>query len=187
MPLSVVLDACVLHPFHLVDTLLQCADANLYQPLWSRDILIELRRSLIQDAHRTEQEADRRIDSMTKSFPDSLVAGYQPWIPLMQNHRKDRHVLAAALYSGAELIVTSNLKHFASTALAPLNLNAQSPDAFLCELFASDQDIVTFVIQHQAATYRKPAVSVVALLSRLEKTVPLFSSRVRAHLLAEQL
>lgn len=139
MPSSVVLDACVLYPIHLVDTLLRCAEANLYRPLWSMDILAELRRNLIRKARLTARKADLRINDMRESFPRSLVESYQPWIPQLTTHPSDRHVLAVAIQSGAGIIVTSNLRHFPPTALAPFNVTAQSPDAFLCDLLASDQ------------------------------------------------
>ena len=40
----------------------------------------------------------------------------------------DRHVLAAAVRSGAQTIVTLNLRHFPDAALAPWDVVAQSPD-----------------------------------------------------------
>ncbi|TDB80270.1 PIN domain-containing protein [Micromonospora sp. KC721] len=40
-----VLDACVLVPSVLADTLLRCAEQDLYRPVWSRAILDEVRRN----------------------------------------------------------------------------------------------------------------------------------------------
>jgi hypothetical protein len=44
VPFAVVLDACVLYPLPLRDTLLRCAEQNLYEVRWSRRILDELAR-----------------------------------------------------------------------------------------------------------------------------------------------
>ena len=44
---SVVLDACVLAPMPLCDTLLRCAEEYaLFRPLWSAETLVEVRRDL---------------------------------------------------------------------------------------------------------------------------------------------
>jgi predicted nucleic acid-binding protein len=40
------------------------------------------------------------------------VTGHEPLIAAMKNDEKDRHVVAAAVKAGAQVIVTSNLKHF---------------------------------------------------------------------------
>ena len=46
----------------------------------------------------------------------------------------DRHVLAAALASGAAVILTMNLHDFPASALAPHGVAAHHPDGFLCRL-----------------------------------------------------
>lgn len=189
MPFFAVLDACVLYPIHLANTLLRCAEATMYWPLWSPDILAELRRNLVRNAQLQERKADRRINDMTSTFPDSLVTDYEYWIPQLTNHPKDRHVLAVAIQSGAEIIVTSNRRHFPPTALAPFNIIAQSPDTFLCELLFSDPGMMRQVIEQQAKDHTNPPLDVPDLLEHLERTrtAPQFADRVRTRLLADQL
>ena len=46
-PFKVVLDANVLYPFSLRDTLLRAAAAALFQVYWSDEILEETRRNLV--------------------------------------------------------------------------------------------------------------------------------------------
>jgi hypothetical protein len=45
---SVLLDACVLFPMYLRDTLLSTAEAGLYVPYWSQKILDEAMGNLVR-------------------------------------------------------------------------------------------------------------------------------------------
>jgi predicted nucleic acid-binding protein len=100
-----LLDTCVLYPAYLCDTLLRLAEAAAYRPLWSAEVLAELRRNLVERGIPIER-VDRRLAHMTRSFPDALVTGYESLVDGMTNDPKDRHVLAAAVRAGAEVLVT---------------------------------------------------------------------------------
>lgn len=112
----VVLDAGVLIPAPLRDTLLRAVEAGLYRAQWSEDILEEVRRNLISELGRSEEQAQRLVDTIHTAFPEAMVTGYASLTAAMTNHPKDRHVLAAAVVAGAQVIVTSNLKDFPQAA-----------------------------------------------------------------------
>jgi hypothetical protein len=99
------------------------------------------------------------------------------WSADIQNDPKDRHVVAAALEAGAQVIVTSNLKDFMPL---PEGLDTQSPDNFLLDLFESDPVAFVELLREQAGDLVKPPVTFDELLARLDKTVPEFVSAVRA-------
>ena len=63
MPFAVVLDACVLYPLPLRDTLLRVAQQNLYAVRWSRRILDEVTRNLIEDRRATPEQAKGLIEA----------------------------------------------------------------------------------------------------------------------------
>jgi predicted nucleic acid-binding protein len=109
MAFGVVLDTCVLYPFSLCDLLLRLADRELYDPFWSDRILDELARNLAEAGLTAEQVA-WRISQMRQAFPAAEVPAdaVARLEPAMANHPKDRHVLAAAVASGADAIVTSS-------------------------------------------------------------------------------
>lgn len=114
----VVLDTCVLFPNYLRDTLLRMAEAELYEPLWSADILEELRRNIAEKV--TAEKAKALVETMAGAFPDSLVGGYEKLVPTMTNDPpKDRHVLAAAVGGQAHAVVTLNVKDFPAAAADP--------------------------------------------------------------------
>jgi hypothetical protein len=54
----------------------------------------------------------------------------------------DRHVLAAAVASDAQAVVTLNLKHFPTEACEPFAVEALHPDSLLLDLYGLDSDHV---------------------------------------------
>lgn len=66
----VVLDSCVLFPNYLRDTLLSLAEVELYEPLWSTDILDELTRNVGERIGASK--AKGIVEAMAGTFPDSL-------------------------------------------------------------------------------------------------------------------
>ena len=116
---------------------------------------------------------------MSKIFPEALVSGYEPLVDSMPNQSKDRHVAAAAVKIGAQVIVTSNLKDF---RVLPEGIEAQSPDDFLCNLFDLDEEGMIGLLERQAADLVKPERTLDELLNGLRKTVPSFAEAVMERL-----
>jgi predicted nucleic acid-binding protein len=175
-PLKVVLDANVLFPFSLRDTLLRAAAAGYFQVYWSEQILDEVRRNLLEAAAIMEEQADRLMVAMAEAFPEAMITDYELLIPDMPNDEKDRHVAAAAVKTGAQLILTNNLKDF---RVLPNGVQARSPDAFLKSLFDLDADGMIEILRDQAASLKRPPRSFEELLVGLEKLVPGFATAVR--------
>jgi predicted nucleic acid-binding protein len=178
-PFRVVVDANVLFPFTLRDTMLRAAARGLFQVYWSEQILEEARRNLLESAAMTEEQAERLMATMRRAFPEATVHGHESLIDGMPNDPKDRHVAAVAVKAGAQVIVTRNLKDFASL---PEGIDAQSPDAFLESLVDLDRDGVVALVVEQAAALQKPARTVEEILSALGKMVPEFVQALREHL-----
>lgn len=63
---------------------------------------------------------------------------------------KDRHVLAAAIKSGAQVIVTRNLKDFPASGLEPWSVEAKSPDAFVLDQIGIDRQVVASAVRQIA-------------------------------------
>jgi predicted nucleic acid-binding protein len=180
---KVVLDACVLYPFTLRDTLLRAAHAGLYQVYWSHEILDETTRNLIKKGLMNQDQAEHLVEQMEKHFPEALVEGYEPLVEAMPNDPKDRHVAAAAVKAGAETIVTSNLKDFRQL---PQGHEALSPDAFLTDLFDLSPDTLVEILRAQAAGMRRPPKTFEELLVGLAKTVPSFVQQVSSYLVDQE-
>jgi predicted nucleic acid-binding protein len=176
-PFKVVLDACVLYPFTVRDVLLQAAANSFYQAYWSEMILDEALRNLVADGRMSEENAARLVATMRRAFPEAQVTDYENLIPSMRNHEKDRHVVAAAVKAGAQVIVTSNTKDFYDL---PSGIEIQTPDEFLSNLFDLDRPRMMVVLETLAQRYQKPPMEIPRILDALALTE--FGDLVRAHL-----
>jgi predicted nucleic acid-binding protein len=176
------LDTCVLYPAYLCDTLLRLAEASAYRPLWSADVLAELRRNLVERGIPPDR-VDHRVAQMTRAFPDAMVTGYESLIDGMTNDPKDRHVLAAAVRANAEVLVTFNLSDFPEPALKPYDVAAVHPDEFLLDQLDLYPGLTVEVLRQQAGSYRREPTTVSGVLVLLERSgVPRFASEARRHL-----
>jgi hypothetical protein len=97
----------------------------------------------------------------------------------MPNDRKDRHVLAAAVVGGAEVLVTSNLRHFPPEACEPLGIRVQSPDDFLVEMSDLGPGLMVDLLRRQAARKSRPPLTLNEMLERLAVHAPAFVAKVR--------
>lgn len=132
-----VLDACVLYPAPIRDLLLSLADIGLYKPKWSAEIHDEWSRNLLLNRpDLNEGQLQLTIKAMNDAFPDSNVEKFDALIPsIILPDPNDRHVVAAAIRSKADVIVTYNLKDFPKSIENLYDIEIQHPDEFLCNVF----------------------------------------------------
>lgn len=161
-----VLDACVLANFPVCDLLLRLAETpSLYVPHWSEEILEE-----VKDTHARLKWPQNLAESWQKAvrehFPESLVSGHGRFCDIIKNDPKDRHVVAAAIESHSEVIVTFNLKHFPKDILASHGVCAEHPSQFLINLYNIDGGVFVSKLVGIAEHRRVPVSAVLETLSR---------------------
>ena len=81
--------------------------------------------------NKTPEQTQHLANELHKAFPEAWVEGYKTLEGGLTNDPKDRHVLAAAIKSGAQTIVTFNLKDFQSKCIDPFDIEVIHPDHFL--------------------------------------------------------
>jgi len=148
--MKAVLDACVLYPTILREILSDVAAAGLFQPVWSQRILDEWRMA----ADRQNLAAGVEIALLQDRFPQAMVLPSGGAEGLDLPDPADRHVVEAALASGAAQIVTANLRDFPRGALAAVGLHAIHPDEFLRDLFLAAPDPVLAAVAATEARAR---------------------------------
>jgi predicted nucleic acid-binding protein len=179
---KVVLDANVLFGFALCDTFLRLSDKELFDIVWSDEILQETGRNLIERRGLTQQQVDRRLAAMRATFEDAdqdekAIAALTP---VLTNDPKDRHVLAAAIVSGAEGIVSFDDDGFTAGALDPYDKQLHHPDEFLCTVLEMHEALTVETIREQAAALRRPRQSEQEVLGALQLAgVPRFVAELR--------
>ncbi len=148
----------------------------MYRARWTEEIMAEVTRTLVGKFGRPPQKVAYREYRMRASFPDSLIKEYEHLIPAMENHPKDRHVLAAAVRCQAEYLVTLNLKDFPAKEVEKHRVKVISPTAFLKLLWGLDRKSLEERLKQQAADAGFP---ITHLLDNLGKSVPAFVAEIR--------
>ena len=168
--IDAVYDASVLFSASLRDLLINLAFEGVVRAHWSDEIPEEWIRSLLRkrpDLKRENLERTRRC--MDRQVVGGLVTGYQNIVPtLLLPDPNDRHVLAVAIYTNSQYIVTNNLNNFPSQTLAPYKIEAVSPDNFVVRLIDSDAEGVLAAAEQHRSDLQRPPKTVDEYLATLK-------------------
>lgn len=171
----VVLDACVLMPMPLCDTLLRAAEEpSFFCMVWSEQILEEVRRGLEGPRFGYSiLQVDRRFQAMNAAFPEALRKVPPGLIEAIQGlpDPDDRHVVALAIHARVNTIVTNNVRDFPAEVLSQHDLTALSADDFLVHQYHLNPQIMLEKLDRQAAGIRQQREDILKLL---HSSVPRF-------------
>ncbi len=172
----------MLVPAVLRDTLLRAAEAYLYRAIWSAEILAEVESALVQKIGISPNQAARLSNALREVFPEAIVEGYETLTKAIAVDPKDRHVAAAAVRGGAQVIVTRNVKDFPDDVLALLGIEALSPDEFLQDLFDLDSERMLIIVTEQAAALENPPQTPREICASLRQFAPGFAALIETKL-----
>jgi hypothetical protein len=170
-PFTAVYDACVLYPAPLRSLPMYLALTDLFRAKWTDAIHEEWMRNVRKNyADITQAQVERIRDLMNAHVRDSLVTGYEDLIEgLTLPDPDDRHVLAADIRTGADVIVTTNLVDFPKKALTEYGIEAQHPDEFIMHLFDLAPNLVCSAARKQRESLKKPPMTVEQYLESLQR------------------
>lgn len=181
MAFKVLLDANVLYPPYLRDILLHLAERGLYEVRWTDQILQEASRNIKRRLHEDRHDRiDRMVAMMNEAFDEARITGYEDLIPIMRNHPKDRHVLAAAVKDKVDVVVTNNTQDFPRDACDQYEIDVLTPDEFLpCQWSLCTPEHFCWVLEDLVGSYSKPTYTLRQVVSeRWFNTAPEFSRAV---------
>lgn len=133
--MKAVLDACVLYPPIMRELLIGAAERGLFHPVWSARILEEWVRATAKLGPIAQAQARGAAVVLAAQMPQAMqdpAPGLEARLHLPDEN--DIHVLAVAVASGADAIVTLNAADFPRGVLAGEGLERRDPDGFLWEL-----------------------------------------------------
>ena len=139
-----VLDTCVIYPTVMREMLLGAAKLGHFEPIWSARILEEWARAARKLGPTGEAQARAEIALTQSQWPKAERAA-QPgveqrlWLP----DTADIHVLATAVASSSDVIVTVNAKDFPLNILLEEGLERQDPDSLLHGFWLTDIEGMT--------------------------------------------
>jgi predicted nucleic acid-binding protein len=168
---TALFDACVLYPAPLRDLLMHLALTDLFRAKWTDDIHEEWIRSLLKiRTDLSREQLQRTRDLMNANVRDCLVTDYEDLIPVLTlPDNDDCHVLAAAIRSGADVIVTYNLADFPPKTLAKWGITPQHPDEFIFHLIDLAAPLVCFAAKRHRESLKNPPKTVDEYLGTLER------------------
>lgn len=144
--MKVLIDTCVLYPTVMRQVVLGVAATGAFTPLWSARILEEWARAARKLGPGGENQARAEIALLRAAWP----GGEMVWKPSLEARLwlpdpNDVHVLAAAVASSADVILTLNAVDFPRNVLAEEGLSRADPDAFVLGHWQGAPDLVAGV------------------------------------------
>ncbi|OLV17326.1 PIN domain-containing protein [Deinococcus marmoris] len=163
-------DANVLYSALPRDLLIRLALAELCEVRWSDEVQDEWTRNLLAMRPDRAQALTRTRALMERALPQARCHGYESLIPgLALPDPDDRHVLAAALHSGADVLLTFNLKDFPPANVPGGELLVTHPDSWLVDVMVQDEELTLTVVQELLAALRSPRLQVADLAEALDR------------------
>lgn len=164
-----VLDTNVIYPIISRDILFWFAHYDLYTPKWSNNIFDEWRDVMIRKGV-AKDEALKRVDKANIAFPDALVQNYDGLIKHLElPDEDDRHVLAAAIKTNANIIVTNNIKDFPETYLQSFGIKAKDTDDFLTDIIDLNQEQAVEAFKEMVLNKKNPPLNEYEVLDQFRK------------------
>lgn len=144
---------------------------GVYEAHWTQQIQDEWQRNLLANRPELRAENLKRVQLlMEQALPGALIQGFQDALQGLElPDPDDVHVLAAAKFAAAEVIVTANGRDFPEAVLTPYGIRALSPDQFLTALLEQDVNAVQQALVLQRDRYRNPPLTITDLLQHLSK------------------
>jgi len=174
-----VLDTNVIYPIDIRDLLFWFASYDLFTPKWSKHIFSEW-ENVMKRKGISDEEIKKRLNKAQLAFPDALVDNYESLVNTLElPDEKDRHVLAAAIKTNANIIVMNNMKDFPKKYLASFGLTAKTSDDFITDTIDLNTDVALEAFRALVLNRTNPNLDEFEILDRFRKNGLIDSAKAR--------
>jgi predicted nucleic acid-binding protein len=164
-------DASVLYQAQIRDLLLElCVHHDLFKLRWSKQIQDEWINKLSERNPKARTSLEKTRKRMENAVPECLVSNYGAIEDNLQLHdMNDRHVLAAAIHSGSEFLLTENLRDFPESILSIHHITAISVDELFSAIGEQYQDLLLGALKTIINRLKNPPITLKDWCLRMEK------------------
>jgi hypothetical protein len=160
MRTKILLDANVLYPARLRDLWMELGSTGLAQIHWTARIETEWIEAVLRTRPELRKHLQRTAALMREHIPDAVITDFEGIeFTLSLPDADDRHVVAAAITSGAGRIATFNLKDFPEDAVRGYGISVCAPDDIFLDIAAADPEGFLSAVATVRARLKAPPVS----------------------------
>ncbi len=154
-------DANVFYGARLRSLVVFAAQTKLFRARWSNTVHDEWVRNLLKN--RSDLKAEdliRTRECMNAAVPDCIVTGFEPLMGCLDlPDEDDRHVVAAAIMTRANVVVTFNLQHFPNETMERFRIHTKHPDEFLMDAFSLGTNEMAEAVINDFLHYDRPPLT----------------------------
>lgn len=164
-------DSSALYPLPLRDLLLRLAATDIFRARWSHDVLQDW-RSDFATRHPSVAATvlQQQCDAMNEEARDALVEGHHVFLPIFSAlDTRARHVIAAAIHSRSDVIVTTEDARYPEHILKHHFLDKQHPDEFIAHAIDLDPGKAVAAARELRLALHSPPRDPIAYLRMLER------------------
>ncbi|WP_245829441.1 PIN domain-containing protein [Novosphingobium mathurense] len=129
-----------------------------------------IKRACERDFDDPEARGARAIMAMQTAFPEAMVEDFELIVSAQFGlpDPDDEHVIAAAVKTQAQALVTENLKDLPADILGKLNIEARTADDFIADTIALDEGRAIAAIRKMRERLKRPEMSPEEFLRAME-------------------
>lgn len=168
------MDANVIVDAQVRDLFCRLAEAELVEFRWSDRILDEATRALTDNLGIDPDGVERLMMALRRAFPDATAFDFDGLeSTLTLPDPDDRHVVAAAVRTECDWLLTYNIRDFPDATLEPFGVSPMTPDDALVLVSSWFRERMAAVVTAQVGALRRSPMTLDEFIERLSARAPL--------------